>query len=81
MRHNQFSLISGGFIIARTPLTVNYYFKNITISFITGLIIASIKGIWPGINLSNLFVNFFSLCLGCLMVYASEKVTLKKNKI
>ncbi|MBN1469757.1 MAG: DUF368 domain-containing protein [Fusobacteriaceae bacterium] len=56
-------------------------FKNITISFITGLIIASIKGIWPGVNSSNFFVNLFSLCLGCLVVYISEKITLKKNKI
>ncbi len=54
------------------------HYRNATIYFILGLILASVLGIWPGFEAKNTLINVIAIILGFITVYASEKLSVKK---
>lgn len=50
-------------------------YKNSTIYFIIGLILASIIGIWPGFDVANIVSNIIAVIIGVVVVYFSEKLS------
>lgn len=54
------------------------HYRNGTIYFILGLILSSILGIWPGFAIENALLNIVSLIFGFVIVFISEKLSVKK---